>query len=308
MVLHGGHIYLAWTGTDRRLNVGVFAPDKEDLISKRVFQETSTCSPSLVSHNNQLFMTWSSNTNTINLAKVPVVGSSLFDIRTFSDISSSAIALLSHKNLLHMAWRGSEPNYSLHLATCDPDLGSFKKSVAVMDSLAGSPSIASYHDQLFVAWTDNSFKLNVATIMEDESVANKVIFDDTSHEAPCLITENDQLSIAWIGIDTQHQLNIARVNGNQLVDKKMYKAPYTEDVFIYVPFRGMRPTLHHFGPHNIHARRIGSYGIQYQGGYFVYAVNYQIPDEPTNLSLHQQSKAHYDELVYHNHAIYLFHP
>ena len=64
---HGGRVWVAWTGSDRRLNV-MSSPDGAYFDQKLVLDERSLAPPALVVHNGRLLIAWTGGGNRINVA------------------------------------------------------------------------------------------------------------------------------------------------------------------------------------------------------------------------------------------------
>jgi hypothetical protein len=56
----------------------------------------------------------------------------------------------------------------------------------------------------------------------------KVKTTETTYETPWLSVENNDLKLAWIGIDVDHRLNVANFDNGRLNNKKTVKGPCTE--------------------------------------------------------------------------------
>jgi len=301
IALHNGQWHLAWTGLDRRLNIGVFSPVDGDLKSKHTLQETSFNSPAICSHAGQLFIAWCGIGNKISIGKY--VSSTMSDTVVTSETSDAPLALVSDTTKLFVAWKGMYPHSRLNIATFD-GMQLTNKCVSIMSSLIAGPSLAFHAGEIYAAWPNSNSKLHVAKFKNGQLAEDRTL-SDTSTETPCLASIDNSLYLTWIGVDNQRQFNIAKFEG-QLTNKQTFKPLYTEEVPIYVPFKGQKPTLHHFGPHNLFIKRTGNNGMRYAGGYFVYNVHYDIPEEPANLALSKVSKEKYDELVYHNNLLYVY--
>jgi len=132
------------------------------------------------------------------------------------------------------------------------------------------------------------------------------LLEETTTETPLILSENNQLKLAWIGTDIQHHLNLASFGVTERIQQKQFvKAPYTEDITLHTVHRGS-PTLHFHRYHtqNIRVQRSGNSGVRYANGYFVMNVNYNFPPLPHDA--HQDLKNTYGEYQQNNHSIYLY--
>ena len=67
LVSHGGRLWVAWTGSDRRLNV-MSSRDGMTFHQRVVLDERSSVQPALAVHDDRLVMAWAGGGNRINLA------------------------------------------------------------------------------------------------------------------------------------------------------------------------------------------------------------------------------------------------
>lgn len=71
LVSHGGRVWLAWTGGDRRLNV-MSSTDGVSFDRKVVIDERSSAQPALAVHNGRLLIAWTGGGNKLNIATLAV--------------------------------------------------------------------------------------------------------------------------------------------------------------------------------------------------------------------------------------------
>ncbi len=69
LVSHGGRLWLAWTGTDRHINLAS-SQDGSTFDQKTVLNERSAAQPALAVHNGRLVVAWTGGGNKINVATV----------------------------------------------------------------------------------------------------------------------------------------------------------------------------------------------------------------------------------------------
>jgi hypothetical protein len=67
LLSHGGRLWIAWAGTDRRLNV-MSSPDGVSFDHKVVLDERTSAQPALAVHNGRLAVAWTGGGNRINVA------------------------------------------------------------------------------------------------------------------------------------------------------------------------------------------------------------------------------------------------
>jgi hypothetical protein len=71
LISHGGRLWLAWTGTDRRVNL-MSSSDGILFDHKVVLNERTSSQPALAVHNGRLVLAWSGGGDRINVATLAV--------------------------------------------------------------------------------------------------------------------------------------------------------------------------------------------------------------------------------------------
>ncbi len=67
MVSHNGRVWMAWTGSDRRINL-MSSVDGTTFDQKVVLDERTSAQPALVSHNGRLVLAWTGGGDKVNIA------------------------------------------------------------------------------------------------------------------------------------------------------------------------------------------------------------------------------------------------
>jgi|GEM_PF-4318463 len=67
LVSHNGRVWMAWTGSDRRINL-MSSVDGTTFDQKVVLDERTSAQPALVSHNGRLVLAWTGGGDKVNIA------------------------------------------------------------------------------------------------------------------------------------------------------------------------------------------------------------------------------------------------
>jgi hypothetical protein len=97
-------LYLAWTGTDNRLNL-ISSADGVKFDRKITFDETSNVGPSLAVFNNKLYLGWLGQDNLLNWMSSSD-GQGFGNKVTSTEGSSVAPALAATNDYLYITWSG----------------------------------------------------------------------------------------------------------------------------------------------------------------------------------------------------------
>ena len=103
---HHGRLILAWTGTDRRVNILTDAQDPSRP-PIRLEQAKSSCAPAVCSHHGRLILAWTGTDRRVNIL-TDAQDPSRPPIRLEQAKSSCAPAVCSHHGNLILAWTGTD--------------------------------------------------------------------------------------------------------------------------------------------------------------------------------------------------------
>jgi hypothetical protein len=210
-----GRLYLAWTGTDGRLNVarasdGLHFEDKVTLSER----SRELAAPPLTAFDGKLYLAWTGVDQHLN-----VMSSS--DGRSFDSkvtlgerslVGGPALAVYGGK--LYLAWTGTDRHVNVISSS---DGKNFQDKVRLDDTAIDAPAIAGFEGRLFLAWAQSlGGDLNVSTGID---FTNEVILPERSYwfllnpvlgeifrTGPALATFNDKLYLAWSGTDKRLNL------------------------------------------------------------------------------------------------------
>ena len=221
---HRGQLFIAWAGTDSRINI-MFSSDDGSTFGGRVaFAETSDAGPALASHNRMdvktppqynLRTAWKEGqTQALNIARVALAASAaggfggihdrLADKVPLPESSDAGPAMASLGGRLFLAWRSSGDG-RLNLMFSSDDGATFTPAVTLSETTDGEPALAVNDGKLFVAWRNPSQTIAVAQVAlsSDGSVISgllaKTVIPEISGAAPALCSHNGQLFVAWPG-------------------------------------------------------------------------------------------------------------
>ena len=174
LTVHNGVFVIAWIGRgNKKINVATIAftpEDKPILVDKVILGASSDATPSLASVGGRLFLAWIGSGNPqLNATYSEGDGLTTLAFKettTFSDSSEYGPALTAHAGNLFMAWTG-RGNHRINVGKI-PLLGTtsgaplrmaLEDKIVIEESAQTEPAIASYKDQLFLAWIglDNGY-------------------------------------------------------------------------------------------------------------------------------------------------------
>jgi len=171
---YSGHsLFLAWTGTDRRLNVARLAATGANfgqILSKVTLNETSDQAPALAAVGQTLYLAWSGTNSQHNLNVIESVngGDSWQGKATLNETTAMQPALAIHprSRAVYLAWTGTDSAH--HLNYLIARLGStvFSQKQTIDQTSSAGPALAEFQDVMYVSWsgTDAEHHLNVAPL------------------------------------------------------------------------------------------------------------------------------------------------
>ena len=167
-----GRLFLAWTGTDTRLNV-ISSADGVNWSGKQTLNETSPTEPSLVSHNGVLYLLWNGtdSANKLNIIESHDMGASFSNKITLGETSDHHPAMtFGADGLPRLSWTGSGNALLNELISETGTTNGFAATPAYKrmfsDTGANGPSLCAFRGRAFVGWTgtDHDNRVNVAEL------------------------------------------------------------------------------------------------------------------------------------------------
>jgi hypothetical protein len=208
-----GRNYIAWTGTDNRLNIGSYLNGAQS--GAITLPETSYFAPSLTSFAARLCIGWTGTDTHLNVVCSSSDWMSFpYAKVTLPDTSHVGLALATDDHgRLFMAWTG--PDGRLNVSSSSDGIH-FKK-VTLGETSNVAPALGSFSGKLYLAWTGTDGRLNISSSLDGTSFTNKVTLPETSyvHTGPALGAVLDysrpflnlyRIYIAWTGTD--NHLNV----------------------------------------------------------------------------------------------------
>lgn len=125
LVAHDNRLFIAWKGSDDKLNLAFSVDSGGSFLGKKTFDDTSKQGPSLASDDGRLFIAWKGTDNNLNVAHVILIGNTQggFAIAgldgnvSLGDTSERAPAVAVCENLLCLAWKGdADDNLDLRVS------------------------------------------------------------------------------------------------------------------------------------------------------------------------------------------------
>jgi hypothetical protein len=201
LAVYGEDLHIAWTGTDRRVNVWDLARAADGEQGHRVLAETSPQGPALAAHEG-LVLSWTGTDRRLNL--VTASRGQWGSAWTLGETSDYGPAIGAAGGELAMAWTGTDTHLNL-LWTRD---GAWGTPVRLAEKSFDAPALGTVGDGLVLAWTGTNRRLNVLTVRPGEvGPARKL--EATSPYSPAVCEHAGRLAIAWTGTDSR--VNVARL-------------------------------------------------------------------------------------------------
>ena len=161
-----GDLAVAWTGTDRHVNLLTVAEDPSGAplrmrgAKSRFDEAKSDNAPAVCRHEGRLVIAWTGSDRRINLLTVAEYGPGA-PVRLEEARSSSAPALCSHQGRLILAWTGSDRRINL-LTVAEYGPGAPVRLEEARSSSA--PALCSHQGRLILAWTGLDRRINLASV------------------------------------------------------------------------------------------------------------------------------------------------
>ena len=223
-------LYLAWTGTDRHLNLA-WSPDAREIIGKQWLAQQSYkevpasqgtakvgVAPALAASGEQLHLAWMaadqrlaglrgwfSDVRYISILTDPENPHGA-PVRLEEARSAHAPALCAHQGSLVLAWTGTDGHINL-LARPESPHGEPVRLDPTWSQCM--PALCSHQGSLVLAWTGTDGYINLLTGPENPHGEPVRLQEARSQCAPALCSYQGSLVLAWRGTD--RHLNLARL-------------------------------------------------------------------------------------------------
>jgi hypothetical protein len=216
-------LYLAWTGTDYRINLASSA-DGRVITGKRRLDHGGAVAfhpgkvapfpPALAGSGARLWLAWRNGISSLKVCDAEHPhhpGPVTFEARIAGSLSLTATGTGG----LTAAWTGADRHrrlYYLLTMTEDPSGGSLRMGASTRLDVAGSrstPALCSHQGLLILAWTGTDGRINLLTMAADGPGPPVRLEETRSSGAPALCSHQGLLILAWTGTDLH--INLASV-------------------------------------------------------------------------------------------------
>lgn len=218
-------VCLAWTGSDRRLNVWNAHGGSNAHI---VLPEKSSYAPRVAAVGPQIALAWIGTDRRLNIAYGGYAGAGPGGFGPPTQVvgatSSSSPAVcdfptdLATPTGIAVAWKGTDRRLNVSVARGGP----FGPPTVLADTSANGPALCTFGQDLVLAWQGTDRRLNVMSWPLTDiahlghqgyggpGTARRAALTATSSHQPALTEYRGQLLIAWTGTDMRP--NLARLN------------------------------------------------------------------------------------------------
>lgn len=190
-------VHLAWTGTDRRLNV--WGPGL-GAAGHVVLPERSPHPPALAAWGPDVVLAWTGTDRHLNV--IHTRDGSWVRPRRLDETSPCAPAIAAAGRELVVAWTGTDRHVNV-LRTRD---GAWDRPRRLRETSSNAPALCAAGSGFVLAWTGTDRHLDLLDLRPAGGSA--VRLRATSSHSPALCTHLGALIVAWTGTD--RRLNVAR--------------------------------------------------------------------------------------------------
>jgi hypothetical protein len=232
-----GRVDVAWTGSDRHLNLAT-SPDGYDFDPGQRLGYTSSTTrsttdsdgssrtevillrPALAVTPTGLHLAWTGSDGRLNLVRDP---SNRPRPTTLAETSRVAPALAAWGDGLVLAWTGTDRR--LNLATARD--GAIATAAPLDQKTSCAPAVCAVGGDIVLAWTGTDRRLNLMRSPEGGRFGPPVRLDATSTEAPALCAVAGDVALAWTGTDRRLNLLVGAFTGGRTrrLDEKSSHGP-----------------------------------------------------------------------------------
>jgi hypothetical protein len=216
-----GRSFIAWTGTDHRLNV--ISTQDEGLHNwgnKHTLNEESNHGPALQMYNGRLFIAWTGTDDRLNVMSSTDLGATWQNKRTLGETSHTEPALGIFNGRLILMWSGTDSNHHLNFIESSNGGLTWGHKVTIPDTSDYHSAIAVGVDHVpYFCWAgvgNEQINLlhseNGKTNGFKASPNYKRTFRDTAANGPCVCEFKGKMFIGWTGTDSSHHVNVAQLS------------------------------------------------------------------------------------------------
>lgn len=224
-----GHLHIAWTGRDRRLNL-MSSPDGGQFSEKRTFSSVSyqtfsnpagsigttpitvTFPPSLAGTPNVLHLASTGSDGHLRISKLGLRLDELPVDVTLAETSSGPLSIAAFGGELVLGWTSRRPYADVLVSPIKILVSENGRFVAPVELHATSryrPAVCAHGNQIIVAWTATDRRINVLCSPASPSQRRLRLEEKTSHP-PAVCSLGDAIALAWTGTDRHINLAVLR--------------------------------------------------------------------------------------------------
>jgi hypothetical protein len=206
------NLYVAWLGTDHRLNLGRYNPaDPTHLANKVTLSESSPNAPSIAAFQSRLYLSWRGSDGHLNI--ISSADAIHFDTKvTYGITVRTSPSLVNADMFFYVFWEDTSASSSIVVGRYDPAQPA-NLSVVVTTSTSQLPVGVSKAPvaapDVVVAWRTASDPHILLGIFEGDSILhNPVTTAETTSYGPAL----SEPFLGWTGTDPAQRVNVSQEN------------------------------------------------------------------------------------------------
>lgn len=223
LAVFNNEIYIAWTGTNKHLNIAS-SPDGKNFGAAHTLSEKSDAAPSLAVFNERLYIAWRGTDidHHLNVAS-SLDGQNFGMANVLHQKTISSPSLVVFNDQLYIAWSGTKI-FTHHLNVASSLDGSdFGPANTLREKSYKGPSLTVFKNKLYIGWvgTDKHFSLNVAESTNGSSFGPANTLPDKYGGDKCevflgTISNNTNLAIGFATRRYSHPALLSGINESSL--------------------------------------------------------------------------------------------
>jgi hypothetical protein len=198
----GGKLYLAWTGTDGRINLAsssngrafAGAGTATDAGAGRItLPDTSTAGPAVAADEGMVYLAWVGAAGHLVVGRSSAAGFAPMGELVggkpqvgIAETSAASVGLAVGAGRLFVAWRGGDQRINVMSAATGAAAFDDASKLTLSETTLGPPALAVVEGKLFLSWTGPDRRLNLAELTGG-TLAGKRTLDDASTTGPALV-------------------------------------------------------------------------------------------------------------------------
>jgi hypothetical protein len=209
-----GNLYVAWQGTDNRLNVGRYNPANPSVLANKVtLSESSFDAPALAAFSGHLYLSWRGTDGRLNIMS-SVDGSTFSSKVTYGINVRTSPSLVGANMFLLVFWEDTSASSHIVVGRYDPqqpaDLSDVVTLTASSQLPVGVASAGIPQPYARVAWrTANDAHINLGLFEDSPVIQHPVTTAQTTPYSPTLF---DGAYMIWTGTNAAQNVNVSPAN------------------------------------------------------------------------------------------------